>query len=438
MSICDAQIQIDYERDILRKKIKDAEKKYYNESPCKHCGPGNGCDDCRGCEDAKINYQLEMDLRNLQDEYKKKYGISLAAEELWERAKDTETRYNEMLKHCKKCGATYDEKCKTCTYFTEKQSVERSLNWQKDELKRNYNLDLDGFHKLSEALKGDEIYDDLAKSHENRVKSTLNSILPGEWEVKLKLPDGKEYKLDKPITINSLEINKDMKDDLLVQNGDTIEDWINYNVRNNGAKNFFDCINNAWDDGISESVKQAILDQIHKQIKPETINTIEDLAKLLDGNEYRDEFENESDINIDKLCEEKGWVVVFGQSDDLIEFRGAIDKEDGAWEGTMMKLVRPGDFYADRSDCYENDDEDTYRKAKEYDFVGINNEDIRIMKEHNYFKECVVEMLWCPDDSTASWQVNVKGAPVAKFNIMDEEELYCEAAVIDISEFLKK
>ena len=31
-------------------KIKAAESKYYKESPCLHCGPGNGCDDCRGCE----------------------------------------------------------------------------------------------------------------------------------------------------------------------------------------------------------------------------------------------------------------------------------------------------------------------------------------------------------------------------------------------------
>ena len=70
MSIFDASVQDDWARDDLIAKIKAAEKKYYNESPCLHCGPGNGCDDCRGCEDAKRNYELEKALHNAIEAYK--------------------------------------------------------------------------------------------------------------------------------------------------------------------------------------------------------------------------------------------------------------------------------------------------------------------------------------------------------------------------------
>ena len=37
------------------KKIKEAESYYYKNNPCYHCGPGNGCDDCRDCKDSKIS-----------------------------------------------------------------------------------------------------------------------------------------------------------------------------------------------------------------------------------------------------------------------------------------------------------------------------------------------------------------------------------------------
>ena len=47
-------------------------------------------------------------------------------------------------------------------------------------------------------------------------------------------------------------------------------------------------------------------------------------------------------------------------------------------------------------------------------------------------------MLWSPNNSDASWQTNSKGAPFVRFNIMEDEELYCEAAIIDMSKLLTK
>ena len=173
------------------------------------------------------------------------------------------------------------------------------------------------------------------------------------------------------------------------------------------------------------------LSEIATNIKPETINTIEDLAKLLDGNVYRDELYNEYGIDVYDICEKNKWVIVYGASDDLIEFEGIISDEDGAWNGALCKLVKPGDFYL------EDADDETYKKAKDYMFVSIIEDELKVLKNNNYNDTCVVEMLWCPDDTDMSWQVNVKGAPFTKFNVMKGEEVYCEAAIVDLSKFIK-
>ena len=94
-------------------------------------------------------------------------------------------------------------------------------------------------------------------------------------------------------------------------------------------------------------------------------------------------------------------------------------------------MVKPGDFYL------EDADDETYKKAKDYMFVSIIEDELKVLKNNNYNDTCVVEMLWCPDGTDMSWQVNVKGAPFTKFNVMKGEEVYCEAAIVDLSKFIK-
>ena len=225
-------------------------------------------------------------------------------------------------------------------------------------------------------------------------------------------------------------MTKEESRDLKIDKGITIKDWIDYNVREHGAKNFFKCVNEGWDD-IKDDIKQSIMDEIATNIKPETINTIEDLAKLLDGNVYRDELYNEYGIDVYDICEKNKWVIVYGASDDLIEFEGIISDEDGAWNGALWKLVRPAAFQVGVADDV------TAKKAKEYMFVPIIEDELKVLKNNNYNDTCVVEMLWCPDGTDMSWQVNVKGAPFTKFNVMKGEEVYCEAAIVDLSKFIK-
>lgn len=75
------------------------------------------------------------------------------------------------------------------------------------------------------------------------------------------------------------------------------------------------------------------------------MNQIE-LANLLDGNIMGQEISKE----LEAVAKEQGLVVVFGASDDLVEFRGAISDEGS--EGNPIQLSRSGLFdWETECDC---------------------------------------------------------------------------------------
>ena len=81
--------------------------------------------------------------------------------------------------------------------------------------------------------------------------------------------------------------------------------------------------------------------------------TKEQLAELLNGNEYRDEMTKEQE----QAAKENNLLVLFGASDDLLEMRGAIYDEAGAYDGGEYALVLDGELYAD------GEEENTYHKT---------------------------------------------------------------------------
>lgn len=58
----------------LINKIKEAQKEFFDKNPCKNC-VGNGCDDCRHCDEASLRHELSLKLFNLKEEFKKIYNI---------------------------------------------------------------------------------------------------------------------------------------------------------------------------------------------------------------------------------------------------------------------------------------------------------------------------------------------------------------------------
>lgn len=138
--------------------------------------------------------------------------------------------------------------------------------------------------------------------------------------------------------------------------------------------------------------------------------TIEEFAKMIDGREYQGELMDQEE----KQARALGFVVAFGASDDLLELRGAINDEHNAPGAVVVvgnKLLPDPD---------EREEEvlrkygawDAFQKKKK---VGI-----------------AVKAEWCPDGSKGpSWRIT-PSVPFAKFNVMEDGEVYCEGAVFSI------
>ncbi len=66
--------------------------------------------------------------------------------------------------------------------------------------------------------------------------------------------------------------------------------------------------------------------------------TAKELAEMLSGREVG----NETTPREERIAKDSGLVVVYGYSDDNVEFRGAIDAEVGAYEDTTIYITRDG------------------------------------------------------------------------------------------------
>lgn len=78
--------------------------------------------------------------------------------------------------------------------------------------------------------------------------------------------------------------------------------------------------------------------------------TAKELAEMLSGRKYGIEITSEEA----RAAKDAGLVVVYGYSDDNVEFYGAIDDEVGAYEGTTVCLTPAGVLQepdCDRDDC---------------------------------------------------------------------------------------
>lgn len=128
--------------------------------------------------------------------------------------------------------------------------------------------------------------------------------------------------------------------------------------------------------------------------------TPETLAALLNGREYRNEMTREEE----QAAKAAGLVVVFGASDDLVELRGAIYDEVGAYHGTSFRVDREG--LKPAWDDIDHEDEDaceTYfrRKAVPFSevrvvgppwlfFTSVLHSKFRVMEEGEVYGQGIV------------------------------------------------
>ena len=140
--------------------------------------------------------------------------------------------------------------------------------------------------------------------------------------------------------------------------------------------------------------------------------TKEEFAKMLDGRPYREEMTS----NEEKLAESHGLLVCFGASDDLLELRGIIYDEFGAYNsGSVLLLKKKGGKIGAIS-------EDDYNEVCEF----MDDKDLEFSQ-----KELKVTAKWNPKELSCSWLIET-GLPAATFDIIEEYgELYCRGIVIE-------
>lgn len=138
--------------------------------------------------------------------------------------------------------------------------------------------------------------------------------------------------------------------------------------------------------------------------------TKEKFAALLNGREIGNEISSEES----ELAKAHGLVVIYGASDDLTEFTGAIHDEYGAYDSTTHKLDRKG-VLPDR-DTIDDDEElkDFFKREP---------------------KAATIDALWCKEGDY-SWTFKTK-IPHATFEIVEDGKPYCRGIVIKLESLPK-
>ena len=133
-----------------------------------------------------------------------------------------------------------------------------------------------------------------------------------------------------------------------------------------------------------------------------------ELCTILTGREYTEEINSRI---IDRM-NGTDLVVVFGGSDDLMEFRGAIHDEVGCSGGGKAHLNSNG-LLVNRCE----DDGCPYF-------------------QHLISRATTIEALWCAEPNI-SWTYKT-GIPHSTFLIMEDSEIYCRGIVFNLSDVREK
>lgn len=146
--------------------------------------------------------------------------------------------------------------------------------------------------------------------------------------------------------------------------------------------------------------------------------TKERLAMLLDGNEYLEEMTREQE----RIAAENNLLVLFCQSDDLLEMRGAIHDEEDAMDGGEFALLLNGEQF------YDEEDNEAIHRAESNVVMRISDE------FDNEVNSRFIRVEWSPDDARPlSWRIT-SNLPCAVFTICESGEPFCEGVVIDLDE----
>ena len=116
---------------------------------------------------------------------------------------------------------------------------------------------------------------------------------------------------------------------------------------------------------------------------------LKEFAKKISGCEYH----GPTDEQIEE-AKELGIVIVYGASDDLMEFRGAIYDEFDCYGGRTCYLTESGELY------------------------------INYIPHASKLTHIEIEAVWCDKENGWTWSYTTN-IPHATFEMMDGDEKYC-------------
>lgn len=107
-----------------------------------------------------------------------------------------------------------------------------------------------------------------------------------------------------------------------------------------------------------------------------------------------------------QAAKDNGLVIVYGESDDLMEFRGAIDEEVGVGDVTIVAIDQQG-------------------VIPQFDNLDLDSEaDLAAYFRRQNAPKVSITALW-HDDGPARWTYELDDAAAPTFNIYEDGETYC-------------
>ena len=131
---------------------------------------------------------------------------------------------------------------------------------------------------------------------------------------------------------------------------------------------------------------------------------LKEFAEKLNGRQYRNELTKE----LETYAKENGIVIVFGASDDLMEFEGDIYDEFGCYGGGNFAIDDNGNVYG---------------------------EEYGVMPADRYYH--YISAIWCPKGTKYSWGYETD-IPHETFTIMEDNEPYCKGIVFYLKDLKPK
>lgn len=143
------------------------------------------------------------------------------------------------------------------------------------------------------------------------------------------------------------------------------------------------------------------------------MSTAQAFAARLNGREYLHEITGAEEAE----AKSAGLVVVFGASDDLVELRGAIHDEIGAYDGTTFRVCPEGLLPR-----WPDEIEEGWSESEAADYFRRKALGVR---------EIAAE--WAPSEPNCSWAYRTE-IPHATFDVMEDGELYCRGIVFSLAD----